>query len=712
MTRLGLGVVVVAALAAMQGCGGSDSGGLGFGGSAGAAGAAGAAGDAGNGGNAGNGGSAGDAGSGGSAGSAGVAGTGGSGPTNCSNSLDCVNATGGRNICDPVTELCVQCVVPEDCPENNDCLLNQCVPFTPCVNSLDCPGGQVCDPTSSRCVQCVETADCSDGEVCAGGKCRPACDSDNDCTPLGLLCDRTAGYCVECTKNADCAEDHYCSLGECLADVCSAGYERCQAGGITTCSDTGDSWLPVVACPGSTTCVQAGAMASCDAWVCDPGVTACDSAGEKLEECAADGLSIAKTTDCKANGQVCADDQCRTLACVPDQFSCSGNEYRHCNSDGLDYTVEQLCTNTQYCDVASGCKDQVCTPNQPTCDGDRATTCNAQGSGTNPGGTDCAATGKVCSGGSCVTCAPTTSDAEPLPLDMYLMLDATGSMTGGTCTATSGGTGPWCAQINGVYDFVSNTNSNGIGVALNFWGLTTQCTALSTPYVTYGLLPGNATPILNALNATTPNGSSNTESALRGVIDYTAANTHTGRNMVGVLFSDAFTPNTCELSNTVLAGLMKAHYQATGIPIYWGGINPFNAQDITDVETVLVDSGVSPHSNFCSTHDTPPCIEYDASGDTPGRFEGILNEVARVERLCEYKYPSAVSPTRLSVTYQASGVASSNVVRLPSKTQCGSAPAYYLDDATNPTSITLCPEFCTNVRQATSPKVQAVAACN
>lgn len=741
MARLGLGVAVVVALVALQGCGGSDSNGLGFGGSAGAAGSGGSSGSGGNGGTAGLGGSSGSGGSGGQSCSGDddcsgqvcdpatstcveclqpsdcdqgeqcidkrcVA------PSNCTNSLDCVSAPGGRNICDPITQLCVQCVAPEDCPENNDCLLNQCVPFTPCVNSLDCQGGQVCDPSTSRCVECVDSADCDAEDFCAGGKCRPGCDSDNDCTPLGLLCDRDAGYCVECTKTADCAEDHYCSLGECLADACSAGYERCQAGGITTCSDTGDRWLPVVDCPNDTTCVQAGAMATCDAWVCEPGSTKCDAAGEKLEECSADGLTVAKTTDCTATGQVCADDQCKSLVCVPSQYSCVGNEYRHCDADGLGYTVAQVCTSAQYCDPTSGCRAQVCTPNQPTCDGDRATTCNANGSGTNPGGTNCAASGKVCSNGACVDCAPVTSDAQPLPLDMYMMLDATGSMNGGTCTATSGGTGRWCAQINGVYDFVSNSANNGIGVALNFWGLTDVCTALSTPLVPYALLPANALPILTALNGNQPYGSSNTEAALRGVIDYTAANTHAGRNMVGVLFSDAYSPVTCELNNTVLAGLVKDHYESTQIPIYWVGIDAFDAQDIADAETVVADSGVSPHSNLCSSLGTTPCIHYDASGNTAPRFEAILDEVTRVERLCEYAYPSGVSPARLSVTYQTGSGSPSNVIRLPSKAQCGSAPAYYLDNASTPTSITLCPEFCTNVRNATSPKVRTVTACN
>lgn len=750
MKRLFGAVVPVSATLAVVACGGSDSGNV-FGGAGGAAGAAGAAAAGGVGGTSGGGSSSGGSAAGGSAGSGGQSScskdaecTGGRvcdepnqrcvdcvesadcspgalcvgnaclAPVGCSNSLDCVSAAADRKICDPITELCVQCVGAEDCPEHNDCLQNRCVPYLPCVNSLDCKSGLVCDPVTSRCVECVDTADCGADLVCAGGSCRPECVSDNDCTPLGLLCDRAVGYCVECIKQTDCAADKHCSVGQCLPDACPGGAQRCQTSGVSTCTAEGDRWQPVVSCPGQTTCVQAGALAACEPWICTAGATECDSLGQNLIECAADGLSVSKTTDCVAAGQVCADDRCQALVCVPSQDYCVGQELRSCAADGLSFSVAQTCNASQFCDQASAaCKAQICTPNQPTCEGTRATKCNAQGSGTNPGGTDCASSGKFCSAGVCVDCQPSVTAAAPLPIDLFIMADETGSM-GTDCAVGSTGTSRWCAQINGIYNFLNKPALAGTGVALGTWGASTQiCTSHSTPDAAYGLLPANLAAVRNVLDVSSPNGNSVLEGAMRGVIDYTAGSVKPNRNMVGILFSDNHQPFVCETDEAVLAGLVTAHTASTGIPFYWVAMDFISAGEVASVEAMAAGGGVTPHVDYCdATYGSSPCTSY-APADTAPSIEGALASIFKAERSCEFSYPGGVAVAQFSMTYAAGGTGSAVTLgRVNGAAQCGASPAYYLNSNTAPTSVTLCPQLCAAVRADATPVVNTVAACN
>lgn len=483
---------------------------------------------------------------------------------------------------------------------------------------------------------------------------------------------------------------------------------------MSSCTAEGDRWQPVVNCPGQTTCVQAGAMAACEAWVCTAGATECDALGEKLIECAADGLSVAKSTDCTASSQVCADDRCQSLVCVPSQNYCVGKEVRSCAADGLSYSVAQTCSASQYCDSASAtCQAQVCTPNQPTCEGSRATTCNAQGSGTNPGGTDCSSSGKFCSAGACVDCQPTVNAAVPLPMDLFILADETGSM-GSDCAVGSAGTSRWCAQINGIYNFLNKPALAGTGVAVGTWTANSQvCTALSTPDAPYGLLPGNLTAVRNALDAASPTGVSVLEAAIRGVIDYTAANVKPNRNMVGVLFSDIHDPFDCQTNEAALAGLVTAHTNSTGIPFYWVALDFFNASEVANVETMAAGGGVTPHADLCdATYGTSPCTSY-APEDTPASIEAALTAIFRAERSCEFTYPSGVPVSQFSMTYSAGGTGPvTSLARVTSAAQCGATPGYYLNSNSAPTTITLCPQTCASVRGDAAPALNTVASCN
>jgi hypothetical protein len=300
------------------------------------------------------------------------------GPSACRNSLDCVGAP--NPVCDIATGACVQCVIPNDCPDNNDCTDHLCVPYVPCVNSLDCISGLICDTSVGRCVECVASQDCDSTRTCVGNSCRPICESDNQCTPLGLLCNRNVGYCVECLRHEDCTESRHCASGACKTDVCTPGAQRCENNAVYTCDAAGSGWGTPSFCGSLQTCKQTTSSTSCQNWICTPSTSQCDTSSERVMQCSADGLAQALKEDC--GSQVCVAATCKPVICSAGTRRCSGNLVLQCSPKGDAETTYDTCTTAEYCDdVTKTCVTKICTPDAPACNGTFATTCNSIGSG-------------------------------------------------------------------------------------------------------------------------------------------------------------------------------------------------------------------------------------------------------------------------------------------------------------------------------------------
>lgn len=330
--------------------------------------------------------------------------------TPCSNSLGCVAATGPDGaalpICDAQQAECVACLSSNDCPANNDCIQNGCVPFTPCNNSKDCLITEVCNTTTGRCAQCLGNNDCGSSQLCESGQCRDfvACSSDKQCTPLGLLCDPAKGKCSQCLKNTDCPEIYHCTpsgvagTGQCTLDVCAQGQGACSGNAKVTCNAAGSGFGAPVACPAQTTCVAPGGKPECKPWVCTPG-TACD--GDKAVVCSEDGLQVVEAVDCAAEGKKCAAGACLTTVCAPGQAFCDGNTVKLCNSTGTGSATMTSCAAGTACENAV-CKKLVCTPGAAGCLSQQPAICNPSGTGLTASGATCGP-GTTCESGVCVT---------------------------------------------------------------------------------------------------------------------------------------------------------------------------------------------------------------------------------------------------------------------------------------------------------------------
>lgn len=118
----------------------------------------------------------------------------------CNEDADCDRVV-GRETCDRLRGICVECLIDAECGDGMRCIQRQCQEEQSCENSLDCSLAAVCDDDTGMCVECVAGSDCDPGSLCADAHCEPRCDSDKDCTPIGMLCDAEAGHCAAADMN-------------------------------------------------------------------------------------------------------------------------------------------------------------------------------------------------------------------------------------------------------------------------------------------------------------------------------------------------------------------------------------------------------------------------------------------------------------------------------------------------------------------------------
>ena len=311
-------------------------------------------------------------------------------------------------------------------------------------------------------------------------------------------------------------------------------------------------------------------------------------------------------------------------------------------------------------------------------------------------------------------CAASVAEAEPLPLDIYLMLDRSGSMDPdcnvGQTTASS-----WCNSINAIAGFVTDPSSAGMRVALEFFS-GDNCNAgdYANPTVGLGYLDGTsggqAAVLISTMNSASPSGMTPTEAALRGLAQFTAANQTTGRAMIGILITDGL-PTRCDTDTTNLAAIASDHYANTGIQTFVIGMA--SALDFNVIETIAAGGGASPHDDFC--HSTTPCHHYDVGAGNPQAFIQALQQIQAAAIGCTFQMPTTdagvIDIEKVKIEYTPGGVGTpQELTRVDDAASCV-PDGWYYDDNQNPTTLNLCPDMCNTVKADSTAKIQVLLGC-
>jgi Cys-rich repeat protein len=217
----------------------------------------------------------------------------------------------GTPLCEAATGNCIACHTNAQCSDTEECKNAHCIKLPECTNSLDCAsasgGKSICDKTSGVCVQCTADADCGTGKSCTDRVCHISCSSDNDCTAQHMLCNQGlvfGGQCTQCVVSSDCPSGEYCESGTCVHQTCKPAQQSCDGNLVVQCNETGSGVTPLTQCTLAlfSSCVLDGDNAKCVGQCEDgkkDGLETDVDCGGACQRCAA-GKACVLPTDCSS----------------------------------------------------------------------------------------------------------------------------------------------------------------------------------------------------------------------------------------------------------------------------------------------------------------------------------------------------------------------------------------------------------------------------
>lgn len=328
------------------------------------------------------------------------------------------------------------------------------------------------------------------------------------------------------------------------------------------------------------------------------------------------------------------------------------------------------------------------------------------------------------------SCVGEARQAEGVGIDMYVVLDRSGSMQWegasdngpGDCPlglgAAPGNASKWCLATHALAEYFTSEFAAHNKAALQYMpinGITYEsgsavCTTgggIANAVVPLAQLPAAATDaLITSLDGEDPGGGMGggtpIEAALNGIATYTAANADPTRPMIGVLITDG-DPRNCDEVPTSLAQVIAAHLQATTIRTFIIGMTGASNGNL---ETLALAGGAPPHTDFCG--DGPsPCHYWNVGDGDPAAFVSALQQIQQSATLpCDFTIPvppdgKDLDPGLVNLTFTNDVGVVSNVAHVNDELSCAGADGWYYDNNLAPTTVKLCPTTCTAAEGAT-----------
>lgn len=323
-------------------------------------------------------------------------------------------------------------------------------------------------------------------------------------------------------------------------------------------------------------------------------------------------------------------------------------------------------------------------------------------------------------------CATSSADGEPTPVDLYFMVDITGSMNcpvpdgGMMCDMVNGppasGDSRWTVVSAALKSFIADPANQSLGVGMRFFpiggntgggmqggGATCNASSYATPNVEIGPLSMTAAPLTAAIDMQMPGGTTPTVPSLTAALDH--ATTWAKANpthKVAVVYATDGQPNGCGGSNTVpnaAAAALKAALGNPAIPTYVLGVGP----SLDNLNSIAENGG------------TKAAFLVDTSGNAATQLSAALASIRNTSALdCSYTIPAppkgqTLDPSKVNITYTTSAGTVTTLLQDPAGTDCaaGNGWQYSADGKT----INLCGQACNNVKADKNGKLQVLFGC-
>ena len=326
------------------------------------------------------------------------------------------------------------CLVENDCPRGQSCLVGQCRVVVCSPNELRCSGNnlEACDPTGQRyelraiCPSgCDEESASCRMPVCAAyaSRCYEGnverclangegwtmeqscgdlgCEAGSCVSPTSPVCEAEATRCIgDNVERCNDQQDGWihaasclfgCAGGECALSACDAGSSRCEGSDLLACSSDRRSWEYRRTCDFG--CDDGQCLPACGA-----GAQRCD--GDQLQRCTDGNFRAAE--ECAFG---CSEGACQEAVCERGARQCVGDDLEVCASNQRGWLFMRTCeagcnADTPRCNAAPQ-EGQECQAGQTRCRGDQVERCSDQGAWSFA--EQC---GAVCLAGACTACVP------------------------------------------------------------------------------------------------------------------------------------------------------------------------------------------------------------------------------------------------------------------------------------------------------------------
>jgi Mg-chelatase subunit ChlD len=290
-------------------------------------------------------------------------------------------------------------------------------------------------------------------------------------------------------------------------------------------------------------------------------------------------------------------------------------------------------------------------------------------------------------------CFESASEGEVIPLAIYILLDASGSMV-------QNGSPKWSQAVAAINAFATDPGSAGVKVALQSWSGDGPCdgSVYNTPAIAMDVLPNHAPQISTWLSGISPNGNTPTQGALLGLTTYcgTYAAANPGEKVVGLLVTDG-EPTTCDTSAATLTGIAGAAFAATpSILVYAMGMQ---GADFGLMNQIAQAGGTT--------------SAFDASSGAAA-FIAALEAIRGTALNCEFGLPepdgSKVDPELVNVEFFPTEGGSQKLFKVQDAAACVPLGWYY-DDPVNPTKIILCDQTCDMAKADNNGRIEVLLGC-